>query len=340
MIEAIRFSGDLAQWDAFVGSAEGSTACHLAGWRLVMEGALGHECLYLAAVDEDGAWKGVLPLVRVRSPLLGHYLVSMPFLNAGGPLGTAAAQEALVRRAVAEASRLGVDLLELRSRQPVPGDLRLSHRKITVTLPLSSTPAELWNSFPSKLRSQIRRPQKAGMTTRFGAGERAPFYSVFARNMRALGTPVLPEGWFEAIAAVFPEQVEFGCVYAGAEPVAAGCGFVWRDEFELVWASSLREYSSGAPNMLLYWSLMERMIARGVRRFDFGRCTPGGSTHRFKQQWGGTDVALPWAQWSPRNVTATPSPERPAYRLAAACWRRLPLAVTNRVGPLIARQIP
>lgn len=237
-------------------------------------------------------------------------------------------------------SRLGADLLELRAREPVPGDLRLSHRKITVKLPLPSTAGELWDSFPSKLRSQIRRPQKAGMTARFGAEERAPFYAVFARNMRALGTPVLPESWFEQIAAAFPGRVEFGAVYAGSEPVAAGCGFVWRDEFELVWASSLREFSSAAPNMLLYWSFMERMIARDVRRFDFGRCTPGGSTHRFKLQWGGTDVALPWAQWSPRNVTATPSPERSAYRFAAACWRRLPLAVTNRVGPLIARQIP
>jgi len=97
---------------------------------------------------------------------------------------------------------------------------------------------------------------------------------------------------------------------------------VWRSEFEMTWASSLREHSRSAPNMLLYWSFMEQMIARGVRVFDFGRCTPGSGTHRFKRQWGGTDVALPWLQWSARNVAATPSPERPGYRLAAAVWRR------------------
>lgn len=340
MIDVIPWGGDAAKWDAFVAGAEGSTFCHLASWHSVMERALGHECPYLVAVDGDGEWQGVLPLVRVRSPLLGHYLVSMPFLNAGGPLGTIAAQEALVRRAARDASRIRADLLELRTRQPVPGGLKLSHRKITVTLDLPATAEALWEAFPSKLRSQIRKPQKAGMTVRYGTDQRASFYSVFARNMRALGTPVLPEAWFEAIAAAFGERVEFACVYAGEVPVAAGCGFLWRDEFELVWASSLREYSAGAPNMLLYWSLMERMISRGARRFDFGRCTPGGSTHRFKLQWGGSDVLLPWAQWSARNVTATPSPERPAFKLAAACWKRLPLAVTNRVGPVLARQIP
>ena len=92
--------------------------------------------------------------------------------------------------------------------------------------------------------------------------------------------------------------------------------------------------------MLLYWSFLEHVIGRGVRVFDFGRCTPGGGTHRFKQQWGAADVPLPWLQWSSRAVAATPSPDRPAFRVASAVWRHLPLAVTNRIGPLLARQLP
>ena len=72
-------------------SAPASTHCHRAGWREVMSDALGHECYYLVAQDEQGAWRGVLPIVRVRG-LLGHFLVSMPFLNDGGPLGDDLAQ--------------------------------------------------------------------------------------------------------------------------------------------------------------------------------------------------------------------------------------------------------
>jgi hypothetical protein len=108
----------------------------------------------------------------------------------------------------------------------------------------------------------------------------------------------------------------------------------------MTWASALRAYSRLAPNMLLYWSFMQEMITRGVRTFDFGRCTPGAGTHQFKRQWGGADVPLPWRQWSPRQVTAPPSPDRPLYRLASAVWRRLPLALTNQLGPVIARQLP
>jgi predicted N-acyltransferase len=180
------------------------------------------------------------------------------------------------------------------------------------------------------------------MTTRFGPRELDAFYRVFSRGMRDLGTPVLPRAFFEHIVAELGDRVELAVVYLDDVPVAAGCGFVWRDEFEITWAASLREYNRMAPNMLLYWSLMERMIERGMQVFNFGRCTPGGGTHRFKKQWGDAyDVPLPWAQWSPTGVAATPNAEgRPLFRYATQAWSRLPLAVANLLGPPLARNLP
>jgi hypothetical protein len=217
----------------------------------------------------------------------------------------------------------------------------VSSRKITVVLPLPDSSDVLWREgFNGKLRSQIRRPLKEGMEVRFGTDQWEAFYEVFSRHMRDLGTPVLPRRLFERIAGRFASSVEFGVVYRGDEPVAAGCGFVWLDEFEMTWASALLKYKRSAPNMLLYWSFIERMIERGVRTFNFGRCTRGGRTHRFKRQWGGADIPLPWLQWSAGGVTATPSPDRRLYRLSAAVWRRIPRPVANRLGPALARHLP
>lgn len=336
-----RIEGRPAEWDRFVSTAEGSTFCHQSGWRDIMANALGHECLYLAVEDTGGAWRGVLPLVRVRS-ILGHYLVSMPFVNDGGPLGDEAARRALVEYAVAEAERSGAGLLELRAREPLPGPVTASNRKITVLLSLPESVDALWQrTFRAKLRSQVRRPAKEGMTARFGPEQILPFYEVFARNMRDLGTPVLPRAFFEQLASVFGTSVIFNTVYtADGKPAAAACSFVWRGEVEIVWASSLREYNRFSPNMLLYSSLMEESISRSAQVFNFGRCTPGGPTHKFKQQWGGTDVPLPWPYWSRSGAVGTPSPDRPVFRFATAVWSRLPMAVANRLGPVLARQLP
>jgi FemAB-related protein (PEP-CTERM system-associated) len=329
------------EWDRFVARSEEGTFCHLAGWREIMADVLSHQTRYLVAKDGEGEWQGVLPLVRVRSRIFGHYLLSMPFMSYGGPLGTSAAQARLTEEAVEQARQWGVDLLELRARHPVPADLPTSHRKITVLVPLPETTEQLWKgTFKAKLRSQIRRPMKEGMEARFGADQVGPFYEVFSRHMRDLGTPVLPRRFFEQIARTFADQVIFGAVYLGEQPTAAGCGFLWGDEFELTWASALREHSRSAPNMLFYASCMEEVIRRGGRVFNFGRCTPGAGTHRFKLQWGGVETPLPWAQWSPREIDATPSPESPLFRIATTAWQRLPLAVANRLGPLLARQLP
>jgi hypothetical protein len=94
--------------------------------------------------------------------------------------------------------------------------------------------------------------------------------------------------------------------------------------------------------MLVYWALMERAIADGASVFNFGRCTPGSGTHRFKQQWGSRDEALWWYQRSTDASAAasTPSPDSAQYALATRIWSRLPLSITTRLGPSIVRYIP
>jgi FemAB-related protein (PEP-CTERM system-associated) len=304
-----------------------------------MRDAFGHPWHGLVATDPGGL-VGVLPMVRVRSRLFGDYLMSMPFINCGGPVGTPEARTGLAVAARHLAEQLGVGLLELRNREPLEAGLVRSDRKITVTLDLPPSPETLWEGLKAKLRSQVRRPMKEGMAAAFGPEHLEEFYHVFSRNMRDLGTPVLPFRFFAALRAHLRDELLVCVVHHEGRPVAAGCGFVFAGEFELTWASSLREANPLAPNMLLYWSLMEESARRGLRVFNFGRCTPGGGTHKFKLQWGGRDVPLPWSQWSPSGVTSTPSPDSAKFRMAVAAWQRLPLPVANLVGPLLSRSIP
>ena len=340
-MDVTRFGGTASEWDEFVRGQDGWTHFHLYGWRSVMEDALRHETVFLAARNEEGALAGVLPLVRVKSRLFGHFVVSMPFLNYGGPLGCADAVRALASRAAEIADESDADLLELRSRWELPVDLPASHRNVTVVLDLQpGDPEATWSAFKGKLRSQIRRPMKEGVEVRFGPDQLEPFYRVFAENMRDLGTPVLGRGVFEAMRDEFGDSVRFGCAWLGEVPIAAGCGFVWNGEFEMTWASSLRAHNRIASNMLLYWKFIETAAEQGLRIFNFGRCTPEGGTHRFKLQWGGRDETLWWYHRPSDEDAATPNPDEGALSLGPKVWRKLPLPVANMVGPGIVRLIP
>ena len=55
--------------------------------------------------------------------------------------------------------------------------------------------------------------------------------------------------------------------------LAASVTLGFRDVLSNPWASSLRRYSQLAPNMLLYWSMLEYACENGYRTFDFGRST-------------------------------------------------------------------
>jgi FemAB-related protein (PEP-CTERM system-associated) len=340
MIRVGRFTGSEEAWDGFAAAQDGYTHFHRLRWRTVMERVFGHECVYLAARNAEEELVGVLPLVRVRSVVFGHYLVSMPFLNYGGPLGTDAGIHALVDEAIELARRDRVKLLEMRSSMPLRIALPVSHRKITVLLDLPSTPQVLIDRFGAKLRSQIRRPQKEGVTIAFGPEQVEPFFAVFSRHMRDLGTPTQSLTFFREIADQFPNDCWFACAYLAGQPVAGGCGFRFGGEFEMTWASSLREYNRESPNMLLYWAFMERAIGDGVSRFNFGRCTAGTGTHRFKMQWGGREEPLWWYGLAATSDVTTPSPHEGAFRWGPGIWRRLPASIATAFGPSIVRYIP
>ena len=86
--------------------------------------------------------------------------------------------------------------------------------------------------------------------------------------------------------------------------------------------------------------LVEHAAKDGVELFDFGRCTEGSGTHRFKQQWGGRDEPLWWYQSGARVGGGTPSPDSGPFAFGPRVWRRLPLAVANVLGPRIVKYLP
>lgn len=341
-IQVSSYTGNATEWNQFVRAQSHWTNFHLYGWRSVVERVFKHECIYLEARSVGGELAGVLPLVRIRSRIFGHFLVSMPFVNYGGPIGSDDAIRALMDESARLAERDRVRLVELRSRAELQGRMSVSHRKITVVLDLPESDEALWRSLPAKVRSQVRRPQKEGVKIRSGLDQIEPFYDVFTQHMRDLGTPAQSLAFFRAIAEEFPHDVRFACAYLGDLPIACGCGFFWHDEFEITWASALRSHKPLAANMLVYWSLMQRAIADGARVFNFGRCTPGTGTHRFKQQWGARDESLWWYQHSGDQADAaeTPNPDDTRYALATRLWKRLPVSMTRHLGPSIVQYIP
>lgn len=330
------------KWDTFVTAHPLGSVYHLSPWQQIFDENCGRGTEYLLAED-NGAVKGILPLVSFRSFLFGSFFVSLPWTNYGGLLSESEeASRLLVDEAVNLGKRKRAKMIELHSVGESPSPLVAQNLKVSMRLELPANPEDLWRVFPAKLRSQIRRPEKDGLYAEFGGVEKLDdFYSVFARNMRDLGTPAFPQSFFRKILETF-EVARICCVYADLRPVAAGFLIAFKDRLEIPWASSLRSFNKQSPNMLLYWQCIKFACEQSYTYFDFGRSTPNGPHFRFKAQWGAQPVPLNWHYWQAddRPFRRELSPENPKYRAAIRLWKWLPFPFTRIAGPVLARSIP
>lgn len=337
---------DDVRWDHYATQAQGSSLYHLSGWQQVIKRTFAHKTVYLWAADQSSTLRGILPLVQLRSRLFGNMLVSMPFFNYGG----ICADDDVVARALFDAAAViarerEVEFVEIRHEnngRAWQQGLPCKTAKVSMRLPLPESADALWKALGSKLRNQVQRPRKEGMRAIVGGRELLDgFYDVFAANMRDLGTPVYPKAFFANILAQFPDRTWIASVYRGETAVASGFLAGFKDRLEIPWASSLREFNSHSPNMLLYWTSLEHACQQGYREFDFGRSTPDEGTYRFKEQWGAKAFPLYWYYWLPEGSQMPQvNPKNPKYRTAIALWQRLPLSVTRLVGPGIVKYIP
>jgi len=332
---------DPSFWDSAVAGRPDATAYHRWGWRRVLADSMGHPAHYLVA-RAGGDVVGALPMVAFSSRLFGRFAVSLPFVNYGGILSDdQAVADSLISSAIAWARSRGLAHVELRHVSPRAPEWPARRHKVAMRLPLLPDEERQWGALDRKVRNQVRKAQKSGLTVEQGGrGLVDAFYRVFARNMRDLGTPVHHRRFFEAVVREFPDEARVFVVRLADEPVAASLTISHRGSMEVPWASSLRAHADKSPNMLLYWSMLQAAIGSGARTFDFGRSTPDEGTYRFKQQWGAVPQPLVWEYAGLRGKVPDLSPANPRFRVAIAAWQRLPVAIATRLGPPIVRHLP
>lgn len=328
--------------DVFVLSRPEGTISYLSAWSRAVVEATALKDFYLAAY-EGKIVRGVLPLVHVKSRLFGNQLVSQAFCNYGGILAeNSESRDALFNRAVELAIEFGCEFIEFRNIAPLPYDLHLVSNKMCMHLPLTPDPEDLWKSFDSKVRNQVRKAEKAELLAVSGHLELLDdFYRVYTVRMRQLGSPCFSRKLMQSILEAFPDHSRIFAVRMGELTVGAGFVTCHNDFVEIPWAATLVQYNHLCPNNLLYWTVMKHYCLAGARRFDFGRCTVDSPTYKFKKQWGPKPVNLHYQYWVKQgHKLSIPDTDDPRYKWKVEMWKKLPLWMTRLIGPYISRNLP
>ena len=333
---------DAAAIDGYVRAHPLATPFHLSGWSRAVALGCGQTNHYLVA-ETGTEIVGLLPLTVVHSSLFGRALVSSAFAVGGGALAEdEAVAKALIAEAVAMAERLTCPTVELRGGMMLVG-ADWHHDDTTylgfVRYLASDDEAELL-AIPRKQRAEVRRALGFELTVETGSADadRAAHYAVYSESVHNLGTPVFPRALFGAVLNELGDQANILTVRHEGVPIASVLSLYWRGTVMPYWGGGTAAARGWRANDLMYYALMNHARGRGATRFDFGRSKAGTGPAAFKRNWGFEGEPLAYAKYAADGEALRDiNPLNPKYRMQVALWQKLPLAVANRIGPMIAR---
>ncbi|HEU0133408.1 MAG TPA: FemAB family XrtA/PEP-CTERM system-associated protein [Allosphingosinicella sp.] len=331
---------DCARIDSYVAEHPQGTLFHRPQWSQAVEQGCGQRGHYLVAERPGGTLAGCLPLTDVRSILFGRALVSTGFGTGGGAIADdEAAGEALLSSAWALAGRLGCSTLELRGGT-LPKECTVrDDAYVGFAMDLPKGEEAILKAIKRRHRGVRRaRALELGVTIGSGPKEREDFFRVFGESMRNLGSPVFPPRLFAAMLDRFGADADIVTISNGSGPVASVLNFYFKGTVHPYWGGGTWEARDCFGSELMYFETMCHASRRGCTRFDFGRSKVGSGNHSFKMNWGMEPEPLRYGIRTaegarPRDV----NPLSPGNRIKVEAWKKLPLWLSNRLGPMLAR---
>ena len=342
---------DKNNWDDYVMQHSRGTIFHLTRWKRVIEKTFGHRSHYLIAVKAASSPSsfpasqpkvtGILPLFELKSLIFGHYLVSVPFAELGGPLAeNETICQQLVEKAIELTRTRKCDYLELRNEHTI-SDLVKKSLYYNFKKEIFPDPDQNMQAIPRKARRMIRQGIKFGLYSEFGLHLLHDFYEILARSYHQLGTPIFSKRFFRTFLDEFGTDSQILVVYdKKGTPIAGVLSFFYKDRVLPFYAGSLFEYRKLAPNDYMYWELMKHACERGFKVFDFGRSKIDTGSYHFKRHWGFKPVQLAYQYYLNRiNELPNLSPANPKYQKKIELWKKMPFKLTKILGPRIAQYL-
>jgi FemAB-related protein (PEP-CTERM system-associated) len=330
-------------WDDYVKDHEHGSFFHLSGWQQVIDKSFGHECYFLY-LEVKGKISGVLPLVEVKSKLFGHALISTPFCVYGGAIAETKEQvRQLEQEACQLAEKLSVDYLELRYKDKQDSKLILKQAHSTFGCELAEDSDAILASIKKKQRAVIRHSLKndLGFSINKGKANIPEFYRLLSTSYRNLGTPIFSQSYFNNLVDVFSDDIDIAIISnKERESSSAVMNFYFNNQV-LPYYGGGNDTARGLKSAdFMYYQVMCHAREKSCRWFDFGRSKNDSGPYKYKKNWGMEPKSL-YYYYHLVNAKELPnlSPNNPKYKFFIQMWQKLPLKVSQFIGPFLSKYL-
>lgn len=334
-------AGTAHEWDAYVGGHPEANCYHLRAWRDVGTRAYRLRAPYLVArATPKGPVRGVLPLFVVKN-LQGGYVTTGLFGAYGRVLADdEEAGRALVARArrLTDEARARYLMIKAAGDEPFAEGFARRDTSVFARLPLAPDADTMWKGFKKEIRKAVRKAEGANLTVRVGRDQLPVYYDILAEAMHLKGTPIYGYPFMRVLVDALGDRAEVMTLHKDGQPISGALYLFSRDTVYLPFSASLPSAFELRPNNLLFWEIIKRGCARGMKTLDLGRSPRDSSLLTFKLRWGAEATPQPWYIYTSRGRPPELDAHDPSVQRLIQLWQRLPRPVADALGPHICRR--
>lgn len=331
-------------WDSLLDTHPDTCFFHSSAWARVLHETYGHEPVYFCDI-ENNRLQGLLPLMEVRTPLLGTCGVSLPFTDVCPPIFS--------RRdmgwdpyemAIRLGQTRGWKSLECRSRDhrwpgAVPSVAFYAH-----SIALDRTTENAFKAVKSTVRTAVKKAQASGLSIQFDQSAAAipAFYRLQSLTRSRHGLPPQPRRFFESIGRHVLATGSGVIVSAslGRKPIAAAVFFYRGKQAFFKYGASDYRFQNLRPNNLVMWEAIKWLKERGITSLHLGRTSLANTgLRRFKLGFGADEERLDYFKYAfpARNFVSSADRAQTCFN---SLFRLLPLPLLRFSGALLYPHIP
>jgi FemAB-related protein (PEP-CTERM system-associated) len=324
-------------WHEYLESHEHSTCYHSLAWKMAAERAYGLKTQYLIAFDDERPC-GILPLFGVKGLLKSHFTNGLFGGSATILADSTEVKELLIKTAVDLTGSLGYKhfIFKTRDQDCIPN---MEHLDSWVTAELSLNPdaEKVWIGLRGKIRQCVGRARREKLKTFWGQQHLEDFYDVLCENLHAKGSPIYGLPFLKELLKASGQTANVIVLKSGEKTVAGAMILNHKHTVSIPFASSRPKSRHLRPSHLLIWEIIKKGCADGMTTLDFGRSLRGSGALDFKLGWGAVTSPHPVYVFSRGRSQLNLDPNDVGWFVNN--WKYLPRAFTDKIGPMICRQI-
>ncbi len=337
-------------WSAALEQQAKDTLDFTRRWLDLIADVYGYQATALTTTGPAGEITGYLPLCVIRGAFGRRRVVAIPFSDTC-PLLTQddTTTNELVNQAILLAQQEKARYLELRTgvsgalaARPdlVEQNLYVHHR-----LPLQADSDVMWSTMRKEVQKRIKKARRLDVRVR--AAETLDdvdrFYHLhLLTRSKKQGMPAQPRRFFHEMWERFAPSGAMRLLLAEHEgaPVAAIVLLASGQTLKWAYTASDARYLHLAPVNLLVWEAMAWGGAQGYVTLDLGRTArDNDGLMEFKRRLGAVADPLPYYYFP--HVAGMAATAETSWRVQTltACWRRLPLWLSEPVGGYLYKHL-